>query len=84
MMIENNWSSAVLMNFLDTNLYECQGKAISNFDKILPSPQSDLAQYAANNINAPIGISEFELSKLVPENFKGTLPTIEEIERELS
>ena len=32
------------MNFLDTNLYERQGKAITNFDKILPDAQSDLAQ----------------------------------------
>ena len=42
--IENNWSRAVLLNFLDTNLYERQGKAISNFGKILPDTQSDLAQ----------------------------------------
>lgn len=42
--IENNWSRAVLMNFLDTKLYERQGKAITNFDKILPDTQSDLAQ----------------------------------------
>ncbi|MGN0341198.1 MAG: YhcG family protein [Roseburia sp.] len=42
--IENNWSRAVLMNFLDTNLYERQGNAISNFDKTLPDTQSDLAQ----------------------------------------
>ena len=32
------------MNFLDTNLYERQGKAITNFEKILPDTQSDLAQ----------------------------------------
>ena len=32
------------MNFLSTNLYERQGKAISNFEKILPDTQSDLAQ----------------------------------------
>lgn len=43
-VIENNWSRAVLMNFLDTNLYERQGKAITNFEKILPDIQSDLAQ----------------------------------------
>jgi len=205
--LENNWSRAVLLNFLDTNLYERQGKAISNFDKTLPAPQSDLAQemtkdpynfdfltitegyyekelkdalmnnisqfllelgkgfafvgreyrlevgnteqfidmlfynitlhcyvvievkirafepgdmgqigtyvaavddilrkegdaptvgllvcknkdnvlaqYAVNSTNAPVGISEYELSDLMPENFKGTLPSIEEIEREL-
>ena len=42
--LENNWSRAVLLNFLDTDLYDRQGKAITNFDKVLPSAQSDLAQ----------------------------------------
>lgn len=205
--LENNWSRAVLMNFLDTNLYDRQGKAISNFDKVLPSVESDLAQemtrdpynfdfltirknydekelkdalmqnvqrlllemgkgfafvgreyrlvvgnteqfidllfynipnhcyvvvevkvrdfepgdmgqlgtyigavdgilkgegdnqtigllicrtkdnvlaqYAVNMINAPIGISEYELKNVIPEEFKSSMPTIEEIEKEL-
>lgn len=42
--IENNWSRAVLMNFLETDLYEREGKAISNFELTLPEVQSDLAQ----------------------------------------
>lgn len=42
--IENNWLRAVLLNFLDTSLFERQGKAISNFKKVLPDSQSDLAQ----------------------------------------
>ncbi len=42
--VENNWSRAVLQNFLDTNLYDRQGKAISNFENTLLAPQSDLAQ----------------------------------------
>lgn len=205
--VENGWSRAMLMNFLDTDLYNRQGKAINNFIRALPHPQSDLAreltrdpynfdfitiaenyhekelkdalmnnvtaflmemgggfglmgkeyrlkignteqfldllfyntklhcyyvveiktrdfkpedmgqlsayiaavdgmiksevdnrtvgllicktkdnvlaQYAVNNINAPIGISEYQLSNLLPEDFKGALPTIEEIEAEL-
>ena len=205
--IENNWSRAVLQNWLDTDLYERQGKAITNFALTLPSPQSDLAQemtrdpynfdfltiraqydekelkdalmnnvqrllmelgtgfafvgreyrlvvgqteqfldllfynyllhcfvvvevkvsdfdprdmgqlgtyvaavdgmmrkesdnptigllicktkdnvlaqYAANVMNAPIGISEYQLNNLLKDEFKGKLPTIEEIEREL-
>ena len=205
--IENNWSRSVLMNFLDTNLYEREGKALTNFDKTLPSIQSDLAQamtkdpynfdfltirenfdekelkdaligdvskmllelgkgfaymgrevrlavgetekfldllfyntnahcyvvvevkagdfnssyagqlgtyvvavnhqlkddkdeptvgllvcrgldkveaqYALESSSQPLGISSFELSKLVPEQFKGSMPTIEEIEEEL-
>lgn len=42
--IENNWSRAVLTNFLDTDLYERQEKAITNFVNTLPDEQSDLAQ----------------------------------------
>ena len=32
------------MNFLDTDLYERQGNAVTNFSLTLPKPQSDLAQ----------------------------------------
>ncbi len=205
--IENNWSRVVLMNFLSTNLYERQGKAISNFEKILPDTQSDLAQemtkdpynfdfltlrqnydekelkdalmedvqnfllelgrgfafvgreyrlevgkteqfldmlfyniinhcyvvieiktrdfepgdmgqlgtyvaavddilrseydnqtigllicktkdnvlakYAVNAVNVPIGISEYDMNNIIPENYKSSMPTIEEIEKEL-
>lgn len=42
--LENNWSRDVLLNFLDTDLYERHGKAISNFALTLPKDQSDLAQ----------------------------------------
>ena len=42
--IENNWSRDVLLNFLGTDLYERQGKAITNFSNTLPIEQSDLAQ----------------------------------------
>ena len=42
--VENGWSRAVLANFLDTNLYEREGKAITNFQQALPLAQSDLAE----------------------------------------
>ena len=42
-----------------------------------------LAKYAVNAMNVPIGISEYELNDLVPEEFRGSMPTIEEIENEL-
>lgn len=42
--LENNWSRNMLLNFLDTALYEREGKAISNFTNTLPEIQSDLAQ----------------------------------------
>ena len=207
-VLENNWSRNVLLNFLDTNLYEREGKAITNFSRLLPDTQGELAQaltkdpynfdflairerydekelkdalmnnitnyllelgngfafvgrevrleigntekfidmlfynikmkcyvvlevkvskfdssytgqlgtyvvavnhqlknendnptigllvckdmdkveasYALESSSQPIGVSGYELSKLIPEEFKGTLPTIEEIEEELN
>ena len=206
--IKNGWSRAVLMNFIEADLYNSQGKAINNFDRFLPDFQSDLAkeilkdpynfgfltlmenykekdlenalianitkfllelghgfayvgkqypiqvgnrernidllfyhlelrcyvvielkinefepeytgklgyyitainhqlkkdtdnptigmlivkkkdnidaQYSLESTSQPIGISEYTLSKLLPENFKSSLPSIEEIERELN
>jgi predicted nuclease of restriction endonuclease-like (RecB) superfamily len=41
--IKNGWSRAVLMNFMEADLYSAQGKALNNFSKLLPEPQSDLA-----------------------------------------
>ncbi|MDR2585854.1 MAG: PDDEXK nuclease domain-containing protein [Prevotellaceae bacterium] len=41
--IENGWSRAVLMNFLEADLFSAQGKALTNFSRLLPEPQSDLA-----------------------------------------
>lgn len=42
--VENGWSRAVLLNYLDSGLYERQGKAVNNFSSALPAPQGDLAQ----------------------------------------
>jgi predicted nuclease of restriction endonuclease-like (RecB) superfamily len=42
------------------------------------------AQYALEASSQPLGVSSYELSKLIPENFKGSLPSIDEIENELT
>jgi predicted nuclease of restriction endonuclease-like (RecB) superfamily len=42
--IENNWSRNVLELQIKSQLFERQGKAISNFKDTLPQPFSDLAQ----------------------------------------
>ncbi len=41
------------------------------------------AEYALKDINKPIGISEYELTRALPENLKSSLPSIEELEIEL-
>ena len=42
--VVNGWSRNMLLNFLDTDLYERQGKALTNFTSTLPDETSDLAQ----------------------------------------
>lgn len=42
--VENGWSRAMLLNFLATDLYERQGKALTNFKNTLPEVNSELAQ----------------------------------------
>ncbi len=42
--VANGWSRNVLHNFIDSSLYERQGKALSNFKSTLPAIDSDLAQ----------------------------------------
>jgi predicted nuclease of restriction endonuclease-like (RecB) superfamily len=41
--IQNGWSRAVLEAQIATRLHERQGKAVHNFDRALPAPQSELA-----------------------------------------
>ena len=40
------------------------------------------AEYALRDIIKPIGISDYELGQVLPDDFSGSLPTIEEIESE--
>ncbi len=42
--IEFGWSRSMLLNFLDSDLYEREGKALTNFSNTLPEPMSDLAK----------------------------------------
>jgi len=42
--IENGWSRAVLVHWIESDLYQRQGKARTNFEKTLPPLQSDLAR----------------------------------------
>ena len=44
--IEHGWSRAVLVHQIELDLHERQGKAVTNFDRTLPPPQSDLARQA--------------------------------------
>ena len=42
-----------------------------------------VAKYALESYKEPMGISEYQLSKLFPKDFKSSMPTIEELEKGL-
>lgn len=72
--IENGWSRNVLLNMLDTRLYKVQGKAMTNFNRLLPALQSDLAQqtlkdpYNFDFLTMREGYMEKELEDALTEN----------------
>lgn len=72
--VQNNWSRAMLLNFLDTDLYERQGKAITNFKATLPPETSELAQeitkdpYSFDFLTLTVGYREKELKDALMDN----------------
>ena len=45
---------------------------------------SIFAEYSMRDINKPIGVADYELTRALPEEFASSLPSIEAIEEELS
>ena len=43
-----------------------------------------IAEYALRDISKPVGVSEYRLVEAIPEELRGSLPTIEELEAELA
>lgn len=62
--IRNGWSRNVLEIKIESDLYNRQGKAISNFNESLPPAQSDLVR---ETIKDPYDLGFLELEKLVHE-----------------
>ena len=43
-----------------------------------------VAQYALSGYDQPIGVSNYQLTKAIPENLKSALPTVAEVEEEIN
>lgn len=43
-----------------------------------------VAEYSRRDVSKPIGASEYQLAAAFPETLKGILPSIDELENELS
>ena len=50
---------------------------------ICKQKSNTIAQYALEGSSQPIGISEYELSKLYPKKVEGTIPSIKELEEKM-
>ena len=46
-------------------------------------PNQVLAEYALRGVDKPIGVSSYELTRALPTELQTSLPSIEQIEREL-
>ena len=74
--IENGWSRAVLLNMISGNLYQSQGKAITNFSKTLPDYDSELVKqtfkdpYIFDFINITENFKERELENALIDNIQ--------------
>jgi predicted nuclease of restriction endonuclease-like (RecB) superfamily len=74
--IEHGWSRAVLDHQIGSGLVHRQGKAITNFDRTLPQPQSDLAQqlikdpYTFDFLGLGTDVTERELERGLLEHFR--------------
>ncbi len=50
---------------------------------ICKSKNDIVVEYALKNIEKPLGVSEYELTEILPKEFESSLPSIEQIEAEL-
>ena len=73
--VNEGWSRNVLLNFLDTDLYERQGKALTNFKQTLPDETSDLAQELTKDPYdfAFTGITERYNERLLKDKLLGNI-----------
>ncbi len=77
--IEHGWSRAVLVHQIESDLYERQGKALTNFEQALPAPQSDLARelvkdpYNLEFLGIADEVSERELERSLLDHLKDFL-----------
>lgn len=72
--VEGNWSRSVLLNHLDSSLYERSQKVVTNFSNTLPAPQSELAKellhdpYNFDFLCMTEGFKEKELKQALIDN----------------
>ncbi len=76
---QQGWSRNILVHQIESGLFHRQGKAITNFDRTLPKPQSELAEqllkepYCFDFISLEEKTTESNLEKALINHFKDFL-----------
>ena len=74
--VEHGWSRNVLVHQIESGLYRRMGGAITNFDRALPPPQSDLANqllkdpYHLDFLNVTSSVQERDLERALVERIR--------------
>ncbi|MBB2820002.1 UNVERIFIED_ORG: putative nuclease of restriction endonuclease-like (RecB) superfamily [Rhizobium esperanzae] len=77
--VEHGWSRNILVHQLESGLYRRQGKALTNFARTLPAPQSELAQelikdpYSFDFLALGPAMSERELEQGLLEHLRSLI-----------
>lgn len=77
--IQHGWSRNVLVHHIESQLYHRQGKAITNFDRTLPKPQSELVQqvlkdpYSFDFLNLSEEVKERDLERALLKHIRDFL-----------
>lgn len=74
-MLENSISISAIDNEIKTNV---DNPTIGML--ICKSKNNTVVEYSLKDLRKPIGVSEYMITKNLPDEFKSSLPTIEEIE----
>lgn len=71
------------LNAVDDLLYNADDKPFIGLI-LCQEKNRIIAEYALREMNKPIGVSQYELTRALPEELKSSLPAIEEIEAEFA
>jgi predicted nuclease of restriction endonuclease-like (RecB) superfamily len=70
------------LNVIDDQLrHETDGPSIGIL--LCKTPDRIVVEYALRNISSPLGVAEYRLTESIPEDLKGKLPSVEDLENEL-
>ena len=69
--VENGWSRNVMVHQIDLKVADQHGKAVTNFKKLMPPPDSDMA-----DLDKPIGVSTYQLGLPSSEQLQAKLQKV--------